>query len=592
MSGKKNPVIYLTGKLWQHSVGNRKNIAIYFSMFFIANAVSLTQPLIVAGLLNELQSHGLSKENLGYLLFLSFLFLARGLLFWLFHGPARVIENKNAFMACNNYRRYLLGGVLLLPLSWHNEHHSGDTIDKVQKGASGLYGFGAESFRIIVVSQFFIGSFLALMFFDVGASLIVLIMMALTIWMIALFDKKIEAQYNRLNKHYNGISEKIVDVITNVTTVVILRIEKLLLRSIANKMTEPFGLYHQNSKLNELKWFLVSVIAKTMVFLVLGYHLCSHVYWGLPLAIGTFFALYGYATSVEEAFFDLAGIYGRILQSSTEVANAEELAKEFKASPASDGNDNVLPWEELRVEGLNFSYRGEVDENLHLENISLKIKRGEKVAFVGATGSGKTTLLKVIRELYTPETGQVFLDGVRLPGGFNAISKEITLIPQEPEIFATNILDNITLGAEYDMEKVREHANLACFAEVAERLPNKLNSSLMEKGVNLSGGEKQRLALTRGLLASEGKSIVLLDEPTSSIDVANELKIYQNIFKAFADKAIISSIHRLHLLPMFDCVYLFDSGRIIASGTFEELTRTSKEFQELMSGYQGIVKDL
>ncbi len=588
---KKSPIVYLTAKLWQYSAGNRKSLIAYCIMFFIANAVSLTQPLIVAALLNEVQSRGLSQENFGYLIFLSSLFLIRGLIFWLLHGPARVMENRNAFMACNNYRRYLLDGVLLLPLAWHNEHHSGDTIDKVQKGASGLYGFGAESFRIIVVSQFFIGSFLALMFFDVGAGFIVLAMTTLTIFVITQFDKRLEDQYSRLNRCYNGISEKIVDVITNVTTVVILRIEKLLLKSITNKMTEPFGLYHQNSKLNELKWFLVSIIAKTMVFLVLGYHLSSHLYWGSPLVIGTFFALYGYATSVEEAFFDLAGIYGRILQSSTEVANAEELVKEFKTPPSGSATDHVL-WEELRVEGLNFSYRGEVDENLHLDNISLKIKRGEKIAFVGATGSGKTTLLKVIRELYTPETGKVFLDGRELQGGFNSISKEITLIPQEPEIFATNILDNITLGADYDMEEVGRYTDMANFTDVVHRLPRKFQSSLVEKGVNLSGGEKQRLALARGLLASEGKSIILLDEPTSSIDVANELKIYQNIFKAFADKAIVSSIHRLHLLPMFDRIYLFSDGQIIASGSFKDLIEDSKEFQDLMSGYQGIVKDL
>ena len=153
-----------------------------------------------------------------------------------------------------------------------------------------------------------------------------------------------------------------------------------------------------------------------------------------------------------------------------------------------------------------------------------------------------------------------------------------------------SILENITIGVDYDMEIIKRYTDMACFTEVVERLPRKFDSLINEKGVNLSGGEKQRLALARGLLFAcedklEDKSIILLDEPTSSIDIANELLIYQNIFRAFSDRAIISSVHRLHLLPMFDRIYFFENGRIIASGTFVELLKNSKEFQEVWSKY-------
>jgi ABC-type multidrug transport system fused ATPase/permease subunit len=103
--------------------------------------------------------------------------------------------------------------------------------------------------------------------------------------------------------------------------------------------------------------------------------------------------------------------------------------------------------------------------------------------------------------------------------------------------------------------------------------------------VNLSGGEKQRLALARGLLASEHKDILLLDEPTSSVDFSNELKIYQNIFNAFPGKTIVSSIHRLHLLSLFDSVYLFKGGALVAEGTFEDLKSNSADFRELWDKY-------
>jgi ABC-type multidrug transport system fused ATPase/permease subunit len=95
----------------------------------------------------------------------------------------------------------------------------------------------------------------------------------------------------------------------------------------------------------------------------------------------------------------------------------------------------------------------------------------------------------------------------------------------------------------------------------------------VEKGVSLSGGEKQRLALARGLLAAIKSNILLLDEPTSSVDSLNEIKIHEQVFKEFKDKTIISSIHRLHLLDKFDYIYLFSRGKIVGQGTFEEIKK-------------------
>ena len=126
---------------------------------------------------------------------------------------------------------------------------------------------------------------------------------------------------------------------------------------------------------------------------------------------------------------------------------------------------------------------------------------------------------------------------------------------------------------------------MARFTDVAERLPKKLNSFIFEKGVNLSGGEKQRLALARGLMACVDKAIVLLDEPTSSVDTKNELEIYHNIFDEFKEKTILASVHRLHLLSLFDTIYYFKAGKIIASGTLDELLATSEEFKDLWEKY-------
>jgi ABC-type multidrug transport system fused ATPase/permease subunit len=133
----------------------------------------------------------------------------------------------------------------------------------------------------------------------------------------------------------------------------------------------------------------------------------------------------------------------------------------------------------------------------------------------------------------------------------------------------------------FDEEQVARICRVAQFSDVITQLPNGMESHIKEKGVNLSGGQKQRLALARGILAAQESDIVLMDEPTSSVDPKTELLIYQHLFEEFKDKVIISSLHRLHLLPFFDHIYVLDNGRIVAEGDFDTLRKNSLAFQLL-----------
>ncbi len=154
-------------------------------------------------------------------------------------------------------------------------------------------------------------------------------------------------------------------------------------------------------------------------------------------------------------------------------------------------------------------------------------------------------------------------------------------MPQDPEIFENTILYNITLGLEFGEDEITKACQAAQFERVVQNLPHGFDTHIQEKGVNLSGGQKQRLALARGILAAKTSDLVLLDEPTSSIDPRTERNIYENLFECFKDKTVISSLHRLHLLHYFDYVYILKDGFVVDSGTFEELRRYSLVFKEL-----------
>ncbi|RYY08722.1 MAG: ABC transporter ATP-binding protein, partial [Chitinophagaceae bacterium] len=194
----------------------------------------------------------------------------------------------------------------------------------------------------------------------------------------------------------------------------------------------------------------------------------------------------------------------------------------------------------------------------------------------------------VLRGLYAPgKEAEVIVDGISF--SMDSVNESATLFPQEPEIFENTIRYNITLGLPCKDDEIRRVCEIAQLTEVINQMPEGLMTDIREKGVNLSGGQKQRLALARGVLAARDSDIILLDEPTSSIDPKTEYQIYEGLFTAFRDKVVISSIHRLHLLENFDYIYILDKGKIIDQGSFEHLLTYSEVFKSMWSHQNGQV---
>ncbi len=583
---KSNPLVGLFRHAWRYSKGNHGNVRIYWIMFILANSISLGfHPVLISKVMDTIQKEGVTSANFWHLVWLLSMISLVTLTFWVLHGPARVLERANAYKVRANYKKFLLRGVLGLPLDWHAEHHSGNTIDRIEKGTNGQYAFCSESFNVIASFAQLAVSYCMLAYFSWPSALIVLTMTGITVIITMKFDRRIIENYKVLNSADNQISAGVFDAVSNITTVVILRVEQLVYKSLVNKIDAPYELYCKNSRQIETKWFLVSLCCSFMIIIVLLAYCLQHLNSSTAIMIGSVYLIVNYLGRIEELLFRFTGMYGEVLQRHTKVLNSESLTKDFRETSLTN---HVLPddWQQIEVRNLNFSYNTEGQTQSHLDDVSLNLKRREWVALVGQSGSGKTTLLKVMRGLHQPSSIELSVDDLLIPEGFSGISRAITLVPQKPDIFATTIRENITLGAEYDQAKLERYSNMARFTEVIHKLPKGLAAKINERGVNLSVGEGQRMALVRGFLACEGKSIVMLDEPTSSVDPENEAQIYVNMRKEFADKAVIASLHGLHLLPYFDRVIMFDKGSIIGAGTVEQLMQSCPKFRQLQERYQ------
>jgi len=578
---RTNPVKYLFGMTWKYSRGNRKIVVLYLLLFCISEIVnSFWTPIVVAKMIGIVATQPITENVLKELFQLMLLYPFGSVISWMFHGPARYLEEKNAFMVRANYREHLLKGVMNMPLEWHNERHTGDIIDRIEKGATSIYDFSSETFQFFKPAVKLITCFGAVTYFSNVSAFIVIAIMLVGFAITVRIDKVCGQLIRELSRQENRLSESVHDAINNISTIITLRVEKLVFESVMHKVMKPFAVFKKNAALNESKWALTSFCCAIMTTLVFGAYFLQHSGTGVLIPAGSFYLIISYMDKISDLFYQFTSLYGWTIRRKFKLLNGDELSSEFKERSFAN---HVLPenWKQIKVSNLSFAYKSAQDDRLHLSELSFDINRGQTTAVVGGSGSGKSTLLCVIRDIFHKNSGEVAVDGVVVPEGFGGISRAISLVQQEPQILERTVGENITLGAEYSEKLIRQYSDVACFSEVVDSLPKGYESMIREKGVNLSGGQVQRLALTRGLLASHDKDIILLDEPTSSLDPMNALKVFKNIIERFKGQTIITSVHTLQVLPLFDRVFMFDGGKLVGAGTIPELLLTCPEFKEL-----------
>ncbi len=591
----KNPIVYLLVTGWAYAGKHRSVIVLYTVMFALAQAMMLAEPYIIGKLINCLQAGvtGAATSTLqrDYLMdqvkFYLLIYFVTQVGFWVFHGPGRLLERYVAFNLKATYKGRLFSTLTKLPLKWHREHHSGDSIDKVNRASNSLFEFFDTSFEIAYMFFRLIGSMAVLVWFMPGAGLISCVVTTVAIVVIFAFDKVLVKNYSTLNRFENSTASAVHDYVTNIISVITLRLEQRVHGEVSRRMLLPLSLFKSNNAVNEIKWCITTVLIATMIVSVLGWYTATTVGVGKAIEVGTFFTLFEYLRRIGDSFYQFAWIYGTVVRQAADVRSAEPIANGMEGVGEEEQFHLPKEWDVLEVKNLNFTYEDDKHRKHHLKDINLTLQKGLAVAFVGESGSGKSTLLSLLRGTQNAHCAEVFADGVELSGGLKHIADATTLMPQDPEIFSDTIVFNLTFGLEVDENEIREAIRLARFEPVLKRLPNGLETSIAEKGVNLSGGEKQRLALARGIFFARDSEIILLDEPTSSVDPQNERVIYANILGAFPDRCVVSSLHKLHLLDMFDVVYVFHNGEIVECGEVSEVLAQNGRLSELFNSYEG-----
>ena len=255
--------------------------------------------------------------------------------------------------------------------------------------------------------------------------------------------------------------------------------------------------------------------------------------------------------------------------------------KNINLEPIEDDQENLICTSniegKINFKKVDFEYK---KGNKILKNINLEIKKGEVTAFVGASGAGKSTMLALILKFIRPNIGNIFIDDKNLKLiNTKDLRKNVALVQQQPFLFSGRIIDVIRMGRSFTNEEVIESAKKANAHNFIQKLPDKYETKITERGANFSGGQIQRIAIARAILGNP--SILLLDEATSALDAESESEVRKGLNRAMKNRTVIVIAHRLATTQEADKIVVFDKGEIIEVGKHIDLLSKKGIYKEL-----------
>ncbi len=554
--------------MWRNAEGHRGRVVAFVLLLVGAQVVRLTVPWFFGEAVNALQTRGmegLAKARNDLLLMVVAVGVA-----WTMHGPARILERFTALVVRERFADSLHARALSLPVRWHEEHHSGDTLHRMTRATSSLASFAQSQFIYLQNTVSIVGPIAALFVISHATGAAAFFGYAA----IAFFVVRIDAlmvllvrEENRAERRYNAA---LVDCLGNITTVATLRLQEPIRKLLRSRLLAVFAPLRRNIVFNEVKWGGIDLLNSAMrTGLVALYGWLDWRQRG-TINVGTAVVVHQYSQQVGNVVAAMAMHWNDLVRQKTEVADVDSMMGTEPKRIA--GTAAPRDFRHIRVEGIRFVHPRAALGQPALDGVSLDLRRGQRIALIGASGAGKTSLLRVLAGVVEADRIAISVDGNAQPAlkDLGAIS---LLLPQDPAVFESTVRENVTMGLPYRPAQVERACELAGFSSVIAQLPDGFDTVISERGLNLSGGQKQRLALARGLLAAGDAGLVLLDEATSSVDAATEAEIYDRVMAAFAGACVVSSVHRLHLLPRFDTVIVLEDGRVVDSGTPEEVKR-------------------
>ncbi len=468
--------------------------------------------------------------------------------------------------------------VLQLPLGFHLGTHSGRLMKIMLQGTDALFGLWLAFFRdnLAAFVSFFVLLPLALIL-NWRLALVLLVLCAVFAALTAFVMRKTELLQKRVEDNYSELAERASDTLGNVA----------LVHSFTRVEAEVSGLKTVIDRLLAAQipvlswWALVAVLTRAsttltlLTIVVLGAFLNAR---GLA-SVGEIVTFTGFATMLIARLQDAVWFVNRVFSEAPRLA---EFFSVFDTTPAIRDRPHAIDPGRVtgRVEfdSVSFTYGG---ERPAVADLSFTAEPGERIAMVGSTGAGKSTALSLLYRAFDPQSGAIKIDGIDIRDmKLATLRRNIGVVFQEGLLFDRSIAENLRIGKPDASEaELRDAAARAQALEFIDRDPNGLDARVGERGRLISGGERQRLSIARALLKEP--PIVILDEATSALDAKTEAKLLVALEEVMRGRTTFIIAHRLATIRRADRILMFEHGRVVEAGAFDELMRQGGRFAEL-----------
>ena len=571
--------------LWpdqQSWVKRRVILALMFLM--LAKIVAVSTPFLFKAVVDGLASNGESTDALMLLLGASGIVFAYGFfrLASVGFGELRdVIFAKVAQRALRSLALETFEHIHALSLRYHISRKTGGLSRVIERGVKGVdFLLRFMLFSIIPLSiELTLVAIILFLVFDIWYLVVVVTTITLYIWFtftVAEWRVKIRKEMNKQDTEAN---QKAIDSLLNFETVKYFNAEKVEAARYDGSMKQyeaaALKTSYSLSFLNVGQAFLITGgLVAVMIMAAIGVQNGS-------LTVGDFVMVNAYMIQITMPLNFLGTVYREIRQALVDMSEMFELLAQ-----APDVIDSKNAYDlcvtEGRVDFKNISF-GYEPNRVILKNFNLSVKSGQNVAIVGTSGSGKSTIGRLMFRFYDINEGELLVDGNNIKDVTqSSLHSQIGIIPQDTVLFNDTIYYNIAYGnLNADEDSVIAAAKSAKIHNFISNLPDGYKTTVGERGLKLSGGEKQRVGIARTLL--KNPPILLLDEATSSLDTETENDIQENLYAMLKERTVISIAHRLSTIANNDLIVVLEHGEIVESGSHKELLAMKGRYSKMWS---------